>query len=129
MSRFKFKTWLAVVIMLPVCLLVLGIVLSAFGSYLFEREFARAAVWANNMTASVLCVDHQWDAVRLIAMSKDGHYFVVDGLVGSEDSLKELRSKLENPPSYIGPAPLFLNWNVKVETNFYPAIKFGTPTP
>jgi hypothetical protein len=129
MSRIKSKTWLIALIILPVCLLVFAIVFAIFLGYLDEREFARAAVWANNMTASVLDNEHQWDSVRIIAMSKDGHYLIVDGSVGSEDSLKELRSKLQNPPPYIGSAPVHINWYVQVETNGLSAIKSGSLTP
>ena len=117
MSRVKFKAWVVALISLPVCLVVFVFALVSIVSYLYDREFARAAVWANNMTAAVLCHDHQWDSVRILAMSEDGHYLVVAGSVGSEDSLKELRSKLENPPPYIGLAPVYINWGVQVETN------------
>ena len=117
MSRVKFKAWVVALISLPVCLVAFAFALLGIASYSDDREFARAAVWANNMTAAVLSHERQWDSVRILAMSKDGHYLVVAGSVGSEDSLKELRSKLENPPPYIGLAPVYINWGVQVETN------------
>jgi hypothetical protein len=129
MGRIKFKTWLIILMISPVCLLVFGIVFAEFLRHLDEREFAHAAMWANNMTTLVLDNEHQWDSVRIIAMSKDGHYLSVEGSVGSEDSLKELHSKLQNPPPYIGSAPVHIDWYVQVETNVFPAIKSGSLTP
>ena len=129
--NFIFKAWRLVgkmILIFTACLLVL-IGLAVLGRYSDEREYARAAVWANDMTVSVLYGEHQWDLVRIVAMSKDGHYFIVSGSVGSEDSLKELHSKLENPPSYIGTAPIYINWNVQIETNRFSAKSFLIRTP
>jgi hypothetical protein len=117
MSRVKFKAWLVALISLPVCLVAFVLAFPIFVTDSQWRENARAAVWANNMTASVLCNEHQWDSVRIIALSKDGHYIEVYGFVDSEDSLRELHSKLENPPPYIGLVPVYINWGVQVETN------------
>jgi hypothetical protein len=65
--------------------------------------------------------EQQWASVRIIAVSKDGRYFLVDGSVGNERSLNDLRSKLENLPPYIGPAPFHIYWDVQVATNGFPA--------
>jgi len=120
MRRFRFKTWLVVVLISPFCFLVLFLLAAFISRYSYDREFAQAAVWANNMTASVLYNKHQWDFVRILTVSKDGHYFIVEGSVDSEASLKDLHSKLENPPPYIGPAPIFMVWDVQVKTNGIP---------
>ena len=80
-------------------------------------EYARAAVWANDMTLSVLCNEHQWDLVRITANSKDGRYFVVDGLVGSEDSLKFTFKTGKSSAIYWATACLHINWNAQVLTN------------
>jgi hypothetical protein len=117
---FKFWRLVGLIILIVIaCILALG-AWGSFGWYSCEREYTRAAVWANDMTEFALWGEHRWDSVRIGAFSKDGHYFIVSGFVESEDSLKELHSKLENPPPYIGPVSVYLNWEVKVETNGFP---------